>query len=156
MSNPTTAHNYELAPVKFSRLTRRGVLLGLSGSQLVVVGFGAIVLVFALYFGGGQSLLCVVPILLLCAALAFVGVGGRKIVEWLPVVTKWAWRSTGGQLLFRRHIVKPRPAGTLSLPGDAARLRQWFDPESGAVMVHDPHAATLTAIVGVTHPGTLR
>ena len=38
------------------------------------------------------------------------------------------------------------------MPGDAARLRQWFDPESGAVMVHDPHTATLTAIVGVTHP----
>ena len=152
MSNPTTAHDYELAPVKFSRLTRRGVLLGLSASQLVVVGFGAIVLVFALYFGGGPSLMYVVPVLLLCAALAFLGVGGRKLIEWLPVVSRWLWRSTGGQLLFRRHIVKTRPAGTLALPGDAARLRQWFDPESGAVMVHDPHRATLTAIVGVTHP----
>ncbi|MEI2811914.1 MAG: hypothetical protein V9F00_17515 [Nocardioides sp.] len=48
-----SVRDYELAPVKFSRLTRRGVLLGLSGSQLVVVGLGAIVLVFALYFGGG-------------------------------------------------------------------------------------------------------
>lgn len=152
MSNPATAHHYELAPVKFSRLTRRGVLLGLSASQLVVVGFGAIVLVFALYFGGGPSLMYVVPVLLLCASLAFLGVGGRKLIEWLPVVSRWLWRSTGGQLLFRRHIVKPRPAGTLALPGDAARLRQWFDPESGAVMVHDPHRATLTAIVGVTHP----
>ncbi|CAI9413262.1 SCO6880 family protein [Nocardioides sp. T2.26MG-1] len=152
MSNPTTAHDYALASVKFSRLTRRGVLLGLSGSQLVVVGFGAIMLVFALYFGGGPSLMYVVPVLLLCASLAFIGVGGRKLIEWLPVVSRWVWRSTGGQLLFRRHIVKPRPAGTLSLPGDAARLRQWLDPESGAVMVHDPHTATLTAIVGVTHP----
>lgn len=152
MSNQTKASDYELAPVKFSRLTRRGVLLGLSGSQLVVVGAGAIILVFALYSGGGTSLMYVAPILLLCAALAFMGVGGRKVVEWLPVVSRWMWRTTGGQLLFRRHIVKPRPAGALSLPGDAARLRQWLDPESGAVMVHDPHAATLTAIVGVTHP----
>ena len=48
--------------------------------------------------------------------------------------------------------MKPRPAGTLALPGDAARLRQWVDPETDAVMVHDPHAATLTAIVGVSHP----
>ena len=70
----------------------------------------------------------------------------------VPVVTRWAWRSAGGQLIFRRRIAKPRPAGTLSMPGDAARLRQWLDPESGAVMVHDPHQATLTAIVGVTHP----
>lgn len=152
MSTRASAHGYELAPVKFSRLTRRGVLLGLSGSQLVVVSFGAIVLVIALYFGGGASLMYGVPILLLCAALAWVGVGGRRLVEWLPVVMRWAWRSGEGQLLFRRRVVKPRPAGTLALPGDAARLRQWLDPESGAVMVHDPHQATLTAIVGVTHP----
>ena len=77
MSNQTNASYYELAPVKFSRLTRRGVLLGLSGSQLVVVGAGAIILVFALYSGGGTSLMYVPPILLLCAALAFMGVGGQ-------------------------------------------------------------------------------
>jgi hypothetical protein len=152
MSTNTTTRDFELAPVKFSRLSRRGVLLGLSGSQLVVVGIGAITLIFALYVGGGESLMYVVPILLLCSGLAFVGVGGRKIVEWLPVVTRWLWRSTGGQLLFRRRIVHPRPVGTLALPGDAARLRQWLDPESGAVMVHDPHRSTLTAVVGVTHP----
>src|SRR5690606_14593503 len=92
------------------------------------------------------------PLLVACAALAFVGVGGRKAVQWLPVAATWVWRTTTGQLLFRRRIVKPRPAGTLALPGDAARLRQWLDPESGAVMVHDPRAATLTAIIGITHP----
>jgi hypothetical protein len=118
----------------------------------VVVGIGAVALVFALYLGGGASLMYVAPILLLCGALAWVGVGGRKLVEWLPIVTRWLWRAAGGQLHFRRRIVKPRPAGTLSLPGDAARLRQWLDPETGAVMVHDPHRATLTAIVGLTHP----
>ena len=36
--------------------------------------------------------------------------------------------------------------------GDAGPLRQYEDPESGAVMVHDPHAQTLTAILGVSHP----
>ena len=144
--------DYELAPVTFSRLTRRGVLVGLSGSQLVVVGIGAAGLVCALYAGGGAALMYAGPILLVCGVLAWVAVGGRKLVEWLPVVTSWLWRSAGGQLLFRRRIVKPRPAGTLSLPGDAACLRQWSDPDSGAVMVHDPHQATLTAIVGVTHP----
>lgn len=144
--------DYELSAVKFSRLARRGVLLGLSVSQLAVVGFGGIVLVFALYVGGGMTLIYVVPLLLLCSALAWVDVGGRKLVEWLPIVGHWIWRSTGGQLLFRRRIVKPRPAGSLSLPGDSASLRQWIDEESGAVMVHDPHAATLTAIIRVTHP----
>src|SRR3954452_13569251 len=151
-SQLSSPRNYELAPVKFSRLTRRGVLLGLSGPQLMVAGIGAVTLVFALYVGGGAALMYVAPILLLCGALAWVEVAGSKLIECLPIVTRWLRRSAGGQLLFRRRIVKPRPAGTLSLPGDAARLRQWSDPESGAVMVHDPHQATLTAIVGVTHP----
>ncbi|MFT4264099.1 MAG: PrgI family protein [Nocardioides sp.] len=152
MSTPMPARGYDLAAVKFSRLSHRGVLLGLSVPQLVAVGSGAVILVFALYVGGDATLLLVAPVLLGCVAVAFVGVGGRKVVEWLPIVTKWTWRATAGQLVFRRRIIKPRPAGTLSLPGDAARLRQWTDPESGAVMVHDPYAATLTAIVGVTHP----
>src|SRR5215217_1491307 len=144
--------DYDLAPVKFSRLTRRGVILGLSAAQLVVVGIGAVSLVLSLYAGGGSALLVSAPVILVCAALAWVGVGGRKLIEWLPITGRWLWRFTGGQLIYRRRIVKPRPAGTLALPGDAARLRQWLDPETGAVMVHDPHQATLTAIVGVTHP----
>ena len=141
-----------LTPVKFSRLSKRGVLLGLSGLQLVVVGVGAVVLVFSLYLGGGIILAYASPILMLCAALAWVGVGGRKLVEWLPILLRWAWRSSGGQLVYRRRVLKPRPAGVLALPGDAASLRQWVDAETGAVMVHDPHAATLTALVSVTHP----
>src|SRR3954454_14191702 len=151
-SQLSSPRDYELAPVKFSRLTRRGVLLGLSGPQLMVAGIGAVTLVFALYVGGGAALMYVAPILLLCGALAWVEVAGSKLIECLPIAARWVWRSAGGQLLFRRRIVTPRPAGTLSLPGDAARLRQWLDPESGAVMVHDPHRATLTAVVGVTHP----
>src|SRR3954447_12833822 len=151
-SQLSSPRDYELAPVKFSRLTRRGVLLGLSGPQLMVASIGAVTLVFALYVGGGAALMYVAPMLLLCGALAWVEVAGSKLIECLPIVTRWLWRSTGGQLLFRRHIVKPRPAGTLSLPGDVARLRQWLDTESVAVMDHDPHTATLTAIVGVTHP----
>ena len=153
MNRPqATAVDYDLAPVKFSRLPKRGVLFGLSGPQLVVVGTGAAVLVAALYLGGGATLAYASPIIAACAALAWVSVGGRKLIAWLPVVVRWAWRSTGGQLVFRRRVVKPRPAGTLVLPGDVACLRQWSDPETGAVMVHDPHRATLTAIVGVTHP----
>lgn len=148
----STPRDYELSPVKFSRLARRGVLLGLSASQLLVAGFGAVVFVLALYSGGGAALAYALPIMATSAGLAWIGVGGRKLVEWFPIVARWVWRSSGGQLLFRRHVVKPRPAGTLALPGDAARLRQWHDPQTGAVMVHDPHRSTLTAIVGVTHP----
>lgn len=55
-------------------------------------------------------------------------------------------------MLYRRRIVAPRPAGTLALPGDTARLREYEDPVTGAGMIHDPAAATLTAVLSVTHP----
>jgi hypothetical protein len=138
-----------LTPVKFSRLTRRGVLLGLSGPQLAMASLAAGTLILGLYLG---AVVLTFPVIGTLLGLGFVGVGGRKVVEWAPISIRWLWRSSGGQLSYRRRIVKPRPAGTLSLPGDAARLRQWVDPETDAVMVHDPHAATLTAIVGVAHP----
>src|SRR5689334_3498437 len=148
-STSSTASDSQLTPVKFSRLSRRGVLLGLSGLQLTMAGIAAAVLILGLYAG---AVVIAVPVIALCATFAFVSVGGRKLIEWTPIAARWLWRSAGGQLIYRRRIVKPRPAGTLALPGDAARLRQWLDPETGAVMVHDPHAATLTAIIGVAHP----
>jgi hypothetical protein len=138
-----------LTPIKFSRLTKRGVLIGLSGPQLVMASLAAGTLILGLYLG---AVIMTFPIILVFVMLGFVGVGGRKIVGWGPIGARWTWRSTGGQLLYRRRIVKPRPTGTLALPGDSARLRQWLDAETGAVMCHDPHAATLTVIVGVSHP----
>ncbi|MDF1605894.1 SCO6880 family protein [Nocardioides sp. YIM 152315] len=148
MGTPSSTET-ALTPVKFSRLSRRGILLGLSGPQLMMASCAAGTLILGLYLG---TVLVALPVILLVLAFGFVGVGGRKLVEWAPIGARWLWRAAGGQLRFRRRILKPRPAGTLALPGDAARLRQWVDSETGAVMVHDPHAATLTAVVGVAHP----
>jgi hypothetical protein len=145
----STASESQLTPVKFSRLSRRGVLLGLSGLQLAMTGIAAAALTLGLYVG---AVVMTFPVIGICVVLAFVGVGGRKLVEWGPIGTRWFWRSTGGQLIYRRRVMMPRPAGTLALPGDTARLRQWLDAETGAVMVHDPHTATLTAIIGISHP----
>ena len=86
------------------------------------------------------------------ALLAVIPAGGRKVIEWVPIVARWIARTYLGQLIYRRRVIKPRPAGTLALPGDAAPLREWEDPETGAAMIQDPHAQTLTAILGVSHP----
>ena len=142
----------KLVPVKFSRLTRRGVLLGLSLSQLITLATGILSIVGALYAGGGILLAYTAPILVVAAALTWIPISGRPAVEWLPVAFCWLWRSTGGQLLYRRRIVKPRPVGTLNLPGDMARLREYTDPETGAGMIHDPHQQTLTVVCEVSHP----
>jgi hypothetical protein len=142
----------DLIPVKFSRLTRRGVLLGLSLSQLVALGIGVTTLVWAFYTGGGMLIAFSAPVWLCAAMTVWIRIAGRAIVEWIPVVFWWVWKTTGGQLLYRRRVVKPRPAGSLALPGDMARLREYDDPITGAGMVHDPTASTLTAIVAVSHP----
>ncbi len=142
----------ELSPVKFSRLTRRGILLGLSLPQLVALGLGIGTLVWAFYSGGGTLIAFSAPVWLAAAAVAWIRVSGRAVVEWIPVVFWWLWKSTGAQLLYRRRTVKPRPVGTLALPGDLARLREYEDPVTGAGMVHDPAASTLTAVVSVSHP----
>lgn len=46
---------------------------------------------------------------------------------------------------------QPNPQQT-PLPGDMVRLREYTDPTTGAGMIHDPTAATLTAVVSVSHP----
>jgi hypothetical protein len=152
MKEGTMAANADLVPVKFSRLTRRGILLGLSAPQLITVSAGVAVGVASLYLGGGTGLVLSSPFLVSIAILTWLPVSGRKLIEWLPLAGHWLLRSVVGQLAYRRRIVKPRPAGTLALPGDSAALRHYDDPESGAVMVHDPHAATLTVVLEVKHP----
>lgn len=142
----------DLVPVKFSRLTRRGVLLGLSLSQLIALGIGIGTLVWAFYAGGGILIAFSAPVWVAAASVAWIRIAGRAIVEWIPVVFWWLWKTTGGQLLYRRRVVRPRPAGSLALPGDMSRLREYDDLATGAGMVHDPTAATLTAIVSVSHP----
>lgn len=152
MDNDTNRTEYDLAPVQFSRLTRRGILLGLSVPQLVSLSTSTLVLVTALYAAGASGVAWSSPIWGTAAIIAGVPIDGRKIVEWVPIVGRWMWRAAYKQLTYRRHIVRPRPVGTLSLPGDASALREWDDPESGAVMIHDPHAQTLTAVLQVSHP----
>lgn len=152
MTRPESSSAFQPVPVQFSRLTRRGILLGLSLPQLIAVSIGLLTIVVALYSSGAEAVAWTAPIWLSAILVASVGVGGRKIVEWTPVLLQWSRRVLSGQLTYRKRIERPRPAGTLALPGDAARLREWVDVESGAVMIHDPHAQTLTAVLGVSHP----
>ena len=148
----TGSDRFELHPVQFSRLTRRGILLSLSLSQLIVLATALLIIVVSLYTRGGAGLAWSSPAWAALAAVAWVPAGGRKLIEWVPIVTRWTLRTAAKQTRYRRRIVKPRPAGTLALPGDLAALREWEDPETGAAMIHDPHAHTLTVVCQVSHP----
>lgn len=145
-------NDYPLTAVKFSRLTRRGVILGLSLPQVITLAIAVVTFIGSLYAGGGMILAITAPVWVVALALTWIPVAGRKAVEWLPIGVHWLWRTTVGQARYRRRVVKPRPTGTLALPGDTASLRQYEDPETGAVMVHSPHAQTLTVLLEVTHP----
>lgn len=148
----TTGTSFELQTIQFSRLTRRGILLGLSLSQLIVLACALLIVVVALYTGGGAGLAWSSPAWLTLAAIAWTPVGGRKLIEWAPIITRWLLRTRAKQTRYRRRMIRPRPAGTLALPGDLAALREWHDPDTGAAMIHDPHAQTLTVMLRVQHP----
>ena len=62
MSSSDSTPSTELVPVKFSRLTRRGILLGLSASQLTVLAVAVATIVTAVYAGGGMMLAYTAPI----------------------------------------------------------------------------------------------
>ena len=53
MSHSDAARPFALSPVKFSRLTRRGVILGFSLPQVVALAAAVFAFVVALYSGGG-------------------------------------------------------------------------------------------------------
>lgn len=142
--------DYELSPVKFSGSPPAASSSASALPQVIALATGAVVFIAALY-AGGPAALYTAPAYLTLAALAVVGVGGRKLIEWVPITGHWVWRKAARQTTYRRGIVKPRPTGTLACPATRPHSRQYEDPESGAVMVHDPHAQTLTAMLEVTH-----
>ncbi len=148
MSTP----DFSLSTVQFSRLTKRGLMLGLSLSQLIVLGTGLVTAVTALYSVGGAGLLWTSPVWGLCLATATVPIAGRNATEWVPIVFRWLQRRATGQTEYRKKLMQLRPAGTLALPGDAAGLREWVDEETGTAMIHDPHQHLLTAVLAVSHP----
>ena len=53
--------DYPLAPVQFSRLARRGIMLGLSLPQLIVLGIAVLTVVFSLYTADGMGLAWTAP-----------------------------------------------------------------------------------------------
>lgn len=142
----------QLQPVTLSRLSHRGVLLGLTLLQLACLGAAVLAAVASLYLDGTTGLLIASPLWLTAAALALVPVAGRPAVAWAPLASVWAYRTLTGQTRYNRRLVPPKPSGALALPGDAARLRYLRDPHTGVAYIHDPHQGTLTAVLEVAHP----
>lgn len=146
MTDTTPPHT-----VRFARLPRGGILLGLTTAQLVCIGLAATILVPAMLtrgaLGAAITSLAWAPL----TVLAFGTWQGRRLVDTAPTYAHYLARSALGQRRYLARPNQPRPSGTLALPGDAARLRFLLD-DTGTAMLHDPHEATLTAVAHIRHP----
>ncbi|TQM61729.1 SCO6880 family protein [Humibacillus xanthopallidus] len=138
--------------VRFARLPRRGLLLGLSASRVACIAIAALVLIPAMFVASTLGAIATAPIWGALVALAFVRRGGRPAIEALPTAAHFGLRRASGQTKWRARPAKPRPAGTLALPGDAAAMRFLVDEKSGTAVLHEPHAQSLTVAAVVSHP----
>ncbi len=138
--------------VRFARRSTRGLLLGFSAPRVAVLGGAAAIAVAGFFAGGVTAFVFAALVWAPLVSSAFLRVGGRPAIEWAGTAMHFGARKLAGQTQFRARIDRPRPAGTLALPGDAAALRLYLDGVSSTAMIHDPHRETLTAALSVSHP----
>lgn len=141
------------ATVRFGRLERRGVLLGLSAGQLTALAGGLVILVAAEYTAGAMGVLVSAPVWVTLTGVALIAVGGRPVVAWLPIVGDWTLR----RLLCRTvHIVRPlrEPSSeAIALPGIPGLLDVFVSSANGVAYILDHRSSTVTAIVEVSGRG---
>lgn len=139
--------------VKFPHRSRRGILLGLSLPQLVLVSCTLALLLMTVVSTGLLGALALTPLWAASGALIVVRRHGRSLIDWTPIVARYALRRrTGQRLWLARPVTRPRQDGVLHLPGTAASLKVVTPGDSthGGAAVHDPHRQTLTSVARVT------
>jgi len=151
MTDTTALAESRATTVRFARLSQRGLLLGLSASRVACIAVAALLATVSVFLAGPTGFLATAPLWGGLVALAFVRKGGRVLVELLPTAAHFVVRGVLRQDRFRVQAGRPRPAGTMALPGDGAALRFLVDDVTGAAIVHDPHEGSLTVVAHVDH-----
>ncbi|MGW4197073.1 SCO6880 family protein [Streptomyces sp. NPDC005004] len=139
--------------VKFPHRSRRGILLGLSLPQLVLVSCTVALLMMTVLSAGLLGAIALTPLWMTAGALVVIRRHGRSLIDWAPIVARYAHRRRAGQTTWlARPLTRPRQDGILHLPGTTASLTVVTpgDSASDAAAVHDPHNQTLTAIARVS------
>ncbi|MEV0475996.1 SCO6880 family protein [Streptomyces prunicolor] len=139
--------------VKFPHRSRRGILLGLSLPQLLLVSGTLALLLVTVVSTGLLGTVALTPLWAASGALVAIRRHGRSLIDWAPTVARYAHRRrTGHSLWLARPLTRPRQDGILHLPGTTASLTVVTpgDSANGAAAVHDPHQQTLTAIARVS------
>ncbi|MFI7102766.1 SCO6880 family protein [Streptomyces sp. NPDC050161] len=139
--------------VKFPHRSRRGILLGLSLPQLLLVSTALALLLVTVVSTGLAGAIALTPLWAAVAALVAIRRSGRSLIDWAPIVIRYAHRRRTGQTMWlARPASRPRQDGVLHLPGSAASLRVVTPGDSATqgAAVHDPHHQTLTAVARVS------
>lgn len=138
--------------VRFGRLERRGLLLGLSTAQTTALGVAVLVAVVAEYAVGAVGILVAAPLWVVPAAAALVPIAGRPALSWLPTVGHWRLRRALAQ---HRYLVRVDDLTTsgVTVPGLPTRLAVVEAPQTGAALIHDPHSSTITAVLSLSGSG---
>lgn len=139
------------AEVRFGRLERRGLLLGLTAAQLGLVGAALVTVVAAGVAGGPAGIALSTPMWAAALAWALVPVGGRPLVEVLPTAAAWATRR-----LTRTHRDLASPDATtdgvadsasIAVPGLPGRVRVTMDDDGAALLRCGRASASAVTIV---------
>ncbi|MEU9481177.1 SCO6880 family protein [Streptomyces sp. NPDC048191] len=148
---PDAPHPDGPGTVKFPHRSRRGVLLCLSAPQLIVVATCGLLLLGVLLTSGVTGALKLLPLWAVALGAVFIRHRGRALADWAPIAIQYTLRRLRGQLVWlTRPSPRPQREGLLHLPGTAASLRVVTSPDGRLGAVHDPHQATLTAVVKVS------
>lgn len=144
--------------VRFGRLERRGLLVGLTGAQLALLGSALVIVVAAALAAGPGGVLLSAPAWAATSAWALVPVGGRPAVEATPTASAWLSRRISGTstVLARPRLQSDRDL--VEVPGLPGSLRIGVDERTGAALVRSARGAgpgTVTAVAQVRGRGFL-
>jgi hypothetical protein len=143
---------------RFGPLERRGLLLGLRVSQMVIFGIAGLVAVAAsrtLTPTGAFGV--VVAIALLSAFVAFVPIGGRALDEWLPVIGQWVLDGVASRRRFvsgypthgMTATLDPQPAFPPVLKGITILAHPVPDSDARIGVIKASRIGTYTGVLSV-------
>ncbi|KPI02871.1 hypothetical protein OK074_5021 [Actinobacteria bacterium OK074] len=137
--------------VRFPHRSRRGILLGLSLAQLVLVSLAGALLLITVVTTGLAGAAALAPLWAATATAVLVRRGGRSLIDWAPVITRYALRHRTGQTLWlARPVSRPQTDGLLHLPGADASVRVVTAANGRSAALHDPRANTLTVVARIS------
>ncbi|MEX0953089.1 MAG: SCO6880 family protein [Nitriliruptoraceae bacterium] len=110
----------ELPVYQFPSRPTPGLLFGLSAARLAAMGTAGVVAIVTLTRPTTARLATGVAIIVLLAAAAVVKVGGRAVVDWLPIWVAFGWQQAtrNNEFYTGPDLALDLPDGVIDLPGE--------------------------------------